>query len=269
MKRIILASLAMLFYTTAAFAGLFNDNHDGTVTDFTTKLMWQQCSAGQSGTNCAAGSAGVFTWANAISHCEAASDGGFSDWRLPNFRELQSLTDMTTYNPAINASFPATPTYLPGLPGTLTSPYWSSTTYANSTTTAWIAENSTTNAWIVDFSNGMTYGSYSSCAKSNSKFVRCVRGRSLGSFVKLMRGSNPVHTYSTFHEAYAAALGGDTIQAQAVASNENLVFASSSDIHVWLKGGYDNGFTANSGFTTFGGLTISRGSVTIEKVKLK
>jgi hypothetical protein len=251
MRKIILASLAMLFYTTAAFAGSFSGNGDTTVTDLTTKLMWQQCSAGLSGTNCATGTAGVFTWANAISHCEAASDGNYTDWRLPNFRELQSLTDMTTFNPAINTTY---------FPATQQSTYWSSTTYMDDTTCA----------WVVYFGNGMTYGSaVNGTIKTNTKYVRCVRGRSLGSFVRLMHGGNPVHTYSTFHDAYAVAQTGDIIQAQAVASAENLTFASASDIHVWLKGGYDNGFTANSGFTTFGSLTISRGSVTIEKVKIK
>src|SRR5664280_1209916 len=102
MKRIILASLGMLFYTTAAFGGTYNDNLDGTVTDMTTKLMWQQCSEGQSGASCATGTAGTYTWQLAINYCEGLTLGGFSDWRLPNFRELQSLTDMTKYNPAIN-----------------------------------------------------------------------------------------------------------------------------------------------------------------------
>jgi hypothetical protein len=251
MRKIILASLVMLFYTTAAFCGIYNDNGDGTVTDLTTKLTWQQCSEGQSDASCATGTAGTYTWQLAINYCEGLTLGGYADWRLPNFRELQSLTDMTTYNPAINIHY---------FPATQQSTYWSSTTYMDDTTCA----------WVVYFGNGMTYGSaVNNTTKTNAKYVRCVRGRSLGSFVRLMRGSNPVHTYSTFHDAYAAALGGDTIQAQAVASAENLVLASSSDINVWLRGGYDNGFNANSGFTTFGSLTISHGLVTIEHVKIK
>ncbi len=42
------------------------DNGDGTVTDDSTGLMWARCSNGQSGTNCAAGSATSMTWAQAL-----------------------------------------------------------------------------------------------------------------------------------------------------------------------------------------------------------
>jgi len=247
MRKIILASLGMLFYTTAAFAGIFNDNGDTTVTDYTTKLMWQQCSAGLSGTNCATGSAGLFTWANAISYCEAATDGGYTDWRLPNFRELQSLTDMTTYNPAINTTY---------FPATQQSTYWSSTTYADATTCA----------WVVYFGNGMTYGSVNNgTIKTNSKYVRCVRGRSLGNFARIVRSGNPLNSYSTLQNAYNATSDGDTIQAQAVDSDETLTLSRNGS--VVLKGGYNSGFTANPSFTTTQSLTISGpAQVTIENI---
>jgi hypothetical protein len=249
MRIIILALLAMFLYTTTAFAGVFHDNSDGTVTDLTTKLTWQQCSAGQSGTNCATGTAGTYTWQLAINYCEALSLGSFTDWRLPNFRELQSIADLTTYSPAINA------TYFPATPGTSTATYWSSTTYADDTTAA----------WVVNFNNGITYGSaVNGAIKTNAKYVRCVRGRSLGSFVRL-KGSGK--TYTKLQNAYAAAVEGDTIEAQAVNCAEILTL--SRNISVVLEGGYDSGFTSNPAFTTVGSLTISRGVVTIENVKIK
>jgi len=247
MRKIILALLAILFYTTAAFAGNFNDTHDSTVTDLTTKLMWQQCSAGLSGTNCTTGSAGTYTWANAISHCDAASDGGYTDWRLPNLRELQSLTDMTTFNPAINTTY---------FPATQQSTYWSSTTYMDDTTCA----------WVVNFSNGMTYGSaVNNTVKTATKYVRCVRGRSLGNFARIVRSGNPLNSYSTLQTAYNATVEGDTIQAQAVDCDEILTLSGNGS--VVLKGGYNSGFTSNPGFTTTNSLTISgSGKVTIENI---
>jgi len=56
-------------------------NSDGTVTDITTGLMWQQSTDGP------------MTWESAISHCEDLSLAGYSDWRLPNPSELRSITD--------------------------------------------------------------------------------------------------------------------------------------------------------------------------------
>jgi len=71
----------------------FTDNDNGTVTDSGTGLMWQQAEGGS------------MTWDNALSYCEGLSLGGYSDWRLPNIKELESLTDDTRYNPAIDTNF--------------------------------------------------------------------------------------------------------------------------------------------------------------------
>ncbi len=126
----------------------------GTVTDNTTNLMWQQCSDGLSGAGCATGAAAVVTWDNAIFYCEGLSLGGFTDWRLPNIKDLKSIADMTTANPAINATY---------FPNTQSSNYWSSTGYAPNTT----------NAWDVSFSDGNTNANN----KTSTYYVRCVRGQ--------------------------------------------------------------------------------------------
>jgi len=57
------------------------DNGDGTVSDKATGLMWEQGDYRSSG------------FEDAISYCEAAATGGWSDWRLPNVKELQSIVD--------------------------------------------------------------------------------------------------------------------------------------------------------------------------------
>lgn len=155
MRPIIFVLLVVFSCTTAVFAGSFKDNGDGTVTDLTTNLMWQQCSAGHVEADCSivAGS-GTYLWENAISYCEGSTLGGFADWRLPNVKELNSIVDTTkAIAPAISTTY---------FPNTRSLHYWSSTSYAPNVTMA----------WSVQFS----YGFVGNLSKSSSHFVRCVRG---------------------------------------------------------------------------------------------
>jgi hypothetical protein len=70
----------------------------------------------------------TMNWSNAIINSEALVYAGFSDWRLPNVKELQSIVDYSVYSPSINGTF---------FPGTQSDYYWSGTTKASSTGTAW------------------------------------------------------------------------------------------------------------------------------------
>jgi len=162
MKRIMIAIVltgALGLYCGIANAASFvagTGTQAGTVTDLTTNLMWQQCSDGLSGATCATGTAAIVTWDSAIAYCEGLSLGGFTDWRLPNIKELKSIADMTTSNPAINTTY---------FPATVSSGYWSSTSYASYTTSA----------WGVGFGYGNT-GSFVN-NKATTYSVRCVRGQ--------------------------------------------------------------------------------------------
>lgn len=91
------------------------DNSDSTVTDNVTGLMWQQ----QEGGN--------MDWEAALAYCEGLSLAGYSDWRLPNKNDLQSIVDYSRINPALNTLFFTVSA----------SHYWSSTTYAASSNRAW------------------------------------------------------------------------------------------------------------------------------------
>lgn len=95
----------------------FTDNGDGTVTDNLTGLMWLK------NANCIKSSYpsydtdnnfgepvidGAVTWKRAMdfitginSGTYPACSGGYTDWRLPNSREMQSLTDFSRYNPTV------------------------------------------------------------------------------------------------------------------------------------------------------------------------
>jgi hypothetical protein len=122
----------------------FTDNGNGTITDSNTGLMWQKEDDNT-----------TRQWESAITYCEGLSLGSYTDWRLPNIKELESITDDTKYNPVIDTTY---------FPNTNSFYYWSSTTDANLTF----------EAWDVDFYDG-SVGNHGG-NKSYSYYVRCVRG---------------------------------------------------------------------------------------------
>ena len=144
MKRwanfIFLLGISVLIASMAG-AVSFTNNGNGTVTDTKTGLMWQQ------------GESSAMTWEAALSYCEGLTLGNHSDWRLPNIKELESLTDDTRPSPAIDTTF---------FPNAKSSAYWSSTTVADPTYIAWIV--------------GFSYGYVNRSVKSDLRDVRCVRG---------------------------------------------------------------------------------------------
>jgi len=105
---------------------------DATVTDTATGLMWARCPEGLSGASCDSGNAATFTWEGALVRARDSSLAGYTDWRLPNVKELSSLFEEQCYNPAINlAVFPNTPASLG---------FWSASPGALSPSFAWFAE---------------------------------------------------------------------------------------------------------------------------------
>lgn len=91
----------------------FVDNADGTITDTKTGLMWQKCIDGRSGSQCQNGSSASYTWPSALVRAEGLNNSaGFAnhvDWRVPNIKELLSITEKSCFLPAINLTvFPNT-----------------------------------------------------------------------------------------------------------------------------------------------------------------
>lgn len=80
---------------------IYQVHGDGTVTDMRTGLMWKQCLEGQTGADCSGGSATGMNWVTALNHAGSHSFAGYSDWRLPNIKELESLVEYRCY-PKIN-----------------------------------------------------------------------------------------------------------------------------------------------------------------------
>jgi hypothetical protein len=134
-----------------ASADSYTDNGDGTVTDTSTGMTWQKASSSGK------------TWEQALAYCEGLNLGGHTDWRLPTIKELRSLADYNRGYPAINTMY---------FPDTVSSFYWSSTTYAFYTSYA----------WGVNFNYG--YDNYN--GKYGSYDVRAVRGGQSGLFGDLV-----------------------------------------------------------------------------------
>lgn len=132
---------------------IYEIHGDGTVTDTRTGLMWKRCAEGLTGELCADGEVSIMTWGDALEHARSSTFAGHDDWRLPNFRELQSLAEHCRTDPAINET---------AFPNTTSSYFWSASPYAGSSDYA----------WLVYFYDG--YSSY--YFRNGSHRVRAVRG---------------------------------------------------------------------------------------------
>ena len=101
----------------------FVDNGDGTVTDSATGLMWTKRDSDK-----------AMNWQQALKYAEELNYAGYSDWRLPNAKELHSIVDYTcspdtTRSAAIDPVFEVTAIRNEG--GARDYPYyWTGTTHA-------------------------------------------------------------------------------------------------------------------------------------------
>lgn len=139
-NRLIISMICLLVFGSTAIADMVA-RRNGTVTDLTTGLSWQQDEAG------------AMTWAEAVEYCQNLRLAGQNDWRLPNCVELQSIVDYSKQNPSINTVV---------FPGAMSAGYWSSTPYTLHSGVV----------WVVNFADGtVSYG-----LKSYRLYVRAVRG---------------------------------------------------------------------------------------------
>jgi hypothetical protein len=131
------------YYHAGKARSYTRDDTKEIVTDNVTKLMWQDNSDAKTIKK---------TWQDAQDYCDALSLGGYSDWRLPEVKELLSIADSGKYSPALSATFV----------NFTQDNYWSSTT------NAYYSDH----AWIVSSYDGYTGYNF----KSDEYYVRCVRG---------------------------------------------------------------------------------------------
>jgi Protein of unknown function (DUF1566) len=146
----------------------FRDNGDGTITDLNTDLMWCKSGYAQNDVNppVAYQSEGRwrrYFWNQALLYCDRLRLGGYDDWRLPNYKELTSILDLSRMEPCVDQEY---------FPGTRADFYWTSSTFIYLTS----------QAWYVYFNLGYV----NHINKNNYFYVRPVRG------IELPAGS-PVH----------------------------------------------------------------------------
>ena len=112
-----------------------------TVVDKKTGLEWQRLDDDT-----------TRTWDVAMTYCSDLTLDSKTDWRLPEVSELQSIVKYDASSPAINGV---------AFPGTNSSYYWSASSYAAFSSSA----------WRVNFN----VGNVSASDKTGSYYVRCVR----------------------------------------------------------------------------------------------
>lgn len=151
------------------------DNHDGTITDNNTGLMWEKLyndnSVQHDYNNYSYLWEGAFKKADDLN---AANFAGYSDWRVPNIRELDSIVvynrPLLTVDPVfgtlcVDPQVDCVEGQLQPCSCTLDKDYWSSTTSEKTAT-------SQSQAWTVDFKTG----DRATAAKNVYNYVRVVRG---------------------------------------------------------------------------------------------
>jgi hypothetical protein len=222
----------------------FTDNGDGTITDNDTGLMWEK--KGDNGGlhdkdngyywsgNGSVFQETIWDWLEDVNAEAGTGFAGYNDWRIPNAKELESLVNFQSAAPMTSAAFHtncvAGATVLTGS-CTAVSNYWSSTTWARSTSMA----------WGVSFYEGLLYP----YDKATAPRVRAVRGGSSGPGAFPATGQTTAYTANKNDGiAGAVAVPDDgTIQAGAPLSytdNGNGTITDDNTGLVWEKKG-DNG----------------------------
>jgi outer membrane protein assembly factor BamB len=130
----------------------FQDKDNATVTDWATGLMWQK-RTNDIDNNKVINDDDAVSWEDALQFCEQLNFAGYTDWHLPNVRELQSIVDYKYSDASIEQSFFEAENLL----------YWTSTPRIHGTSYSY--------AWQIYFHNGAT--DYKN--KTYHRFVRCVR----------------------------------------------------------------------------------------------
>ena len=148
MKKCITISLLLcgLLHAEALSTACYRDNDKNVVICSEKnlgRLMWQDEKQDFEG-----------TWKEAQEYCKTLSLAGYKDWRLPTGTELLSITDEVRSNLALNTAFK----YIADSDYPW---YWSQTTYAGDSSSA----------WGVGFRDGLDLWD----DVSYRDFVRCVR----------------------------------------------------------------------------------------------
>ncbi len=177
----------------------FVDNGDGTITDNATALTWMQADSGEG-----------MDWETALAYAQEMNEAnylGYSDWRLPNVKELQSIVDYdyapdaqdAAYDgPALNPMFSVSE--ITNEAGELDYPYyWTSTSARFSSTGdfyyAWyVAAGRAVNDEGADFPTEQVLCALTPNPKENGPAVEVANDPPY-QLVMLVRGGRRAETY--------------------------------------------------------------------------
>lgn len=108
---------------TVVGAGMIKDNSTG--------LVWARCAYGQTwndSTSACDGQSSEVAWQTALLYANDATLGGFTDWRIPNTKELATIVEKMCVDPSVNSDmFSNTPS----------GNFWTSTTVFDDIGSAW------------------------------------------------------------------------------------------------------------------------------------
>ena len=119
-------------------------NANGTATHTQTGLIWKRCNEGLSGADCAFGSPVFTDWSGALSVATASTFAGYTDWRVPTKKELESITDDVCI---LNETVFPNPLW--------TEPTWTSTTVASQPQSAWYVWGIESSAYEKNYTTGV------------------------------------------------------------------------------------------------------------------
>ncbi len=107
--------IGLVFFTTSSYAqdrrselcninavlpSEYTVNNDGTLAHHETGLMWYRCYGNSSFENGQCSSPEIQTFPEALAYAEQVSWAGYSDWRIPNAKEIMSIIDSPCDTPA-------------------------------------------------------------------------------------------------------------------------------------------------------------------------
>lgn len=136
-----------LFYILIFSSILFSSNFiksENIVIDIKKNLMWQDNQENVEFTE---------NWTLSKEYCSSLTLNGYTDWKLPSIKELQSIVDISKKKPSINSEFKFV----------VPSSYWSKSQDL-------VNKN---NAWYVGFKTGATFRD----SKDYDCYIRCIRTR--------------------------------------------------------------------------------------------